>query len=45
MTESMKVNLDHSRKGTIGSLEHSKDSSEAYGIAKERLLRYQGVIN
>jgi len=44
MSECMKVNLDHSRKGTIGSLEHRSDSSEASGIAYQRLLRYQGVI-
>jgi hypothetical protein len=44
MSESMKVNLDHAKKGTIGSSKHRKDSSEAFGIAKKRLLRYQGVI-
>jgi hypothetical protein len=44
-SECMKVNLEHSKKGTIGSLEHSRDSSEASGNAYNRLLRRQGVIS
>ncbi len=44
MSEPMKVNLNHSRKGTIGSAEHRQDLSVANGVVYERLLRYQRVI-
>jgi hypothetical protein len=43
MSESMKVNLDYAKKGTIASIEHGKNLYNADEIAYIRLLKYQGV--
>ena len=44
MSESMKVDLDHARNGTIQSDQYKKDSSKASGIAYKRFLDYQRAI-
>lgn len=40
----MKTNHAHAEAGTIGSVNHNKDLSEASGRAKERYLKYQESV-
>jgi hypothetical protein len=42
---SMEVNLEHAKKGTIGSLKHKEDSKDASETFKEKLLNYQKSLN